>query len=272
MRYNRGVKRTYTAVAAAALAALALAVLPVEGAAALEAPAAIRPTWGVLAESLLDPANSSAVPSPSINFNFGCGVVMPFEPGSRFSFEPSADIYYYNAEWLNGQALPTDESFSSAFVLGLLLDAPVVYSLSVGEKLTFGFGAGLCLDVRLAFTTDPANAGNTPLMNGYFWNQARFISPSTLIRGEYALTDRVGFGFTGRVLWPIYNLWTGEGFGFFDQGMYLIDLTIRYRLGGGRGASTAVPPPAEPAPLEAPPAAPPDDQPVVAPPIPPASN
>ena len=253
-------KRTYTAVAAAAIAAVALGVLPVEGAAALEAPVAIRPTWGVLAESLLDPANSSAIPSPSLNFNFGCGVVMPFEPGSRFSFEPSADIYYYNAEWTaDGQTLPTDESFSSAFVLGLLLDAPVVYSLPVGEKLTFGFGAGLCLDVRLAFTTDPASAGNTPLMNGYFWNQARFITPSTLIRGEYALTDRVGFGFTGRVLWPIYNLWTGEGFGFFDQGMYLIDLTIRYRLGEGKGASAAVSPPAEPAPPEAPP-------------IPPASN
>jgi hypothetical protein len=234
-----------------------LAVLPAKGAAALEAPVAVRPTWGVLVESLLNPANASAIPSPSLNFNFGCGVIMPFEPGSRFSFEPSADIYYYNAEWRNGQALPTDESFSSAFVLGLLLDAPVVYSLPAGQKFTLGFGAGLCLDLRLAFTTDPANAGNTPLMNGYFWDQARFITPSTLVRGEYALTDRIGFGFTARVLWPIYNLWTGEGFGFFDQGMYLIDLTIRYRLGGGKGASTAVPAdePVAPSPPEAAPPA-----------------
>ena len=152
------------------------------------------------------------------------------------SFEPSADIYYYNAEYTaNHQTVSTDEAFSSAFVLGLLLDAPVVYSLSAGPKFTFGFGAGLCLDVRIAFTTDPGRAENTPFMNGYFWDKARFILPSTLIRGEYKLTDRVDFGFTGRVLWPIHNLWSGDGFGFMDRGIYLVDLSVLYRLDKGVG-------------------------------------
>ena len=87
---------------------------------------------------------------------------MPLTAGSRLSFEPSTDFYFYNAEYLNGQALPADEFFSSAFVVGLLLDAPVVYSFPEWRNLTFGVGAGLCLDIRVAFSTDPAKAGDTP--------------------------------------------------------------------------------------------------------------
>lgn len=215
------------------MAALALALLPLSGAAALEAPTAIRPSVGLVMESLLDPNLAGhAIPSPSLNVSFGAGVVMPLEAGSRFSFEPSADLYFYNAEYTtDGQALPTDESFGQAFVIGLLLDAPVVYTFPAWQNFTFGAGAGLCLNLRVAISTDPAYAGNTPLMNGYFWDKGRFITPSTLVRGEYKLTDNVDVGLTGRVLWPIYNLWTGEGYGFFDQGTYLLQITMIYKLG-----------------------------------------
>ena len=52
----------------------------------------------------------------------------------EISFEPSADIYTTTPNTrATAQALPTDESFSSAFVLGLLLDAPVVYSFPAGK-------------------------------------------------------------------------------------------------------------------------------------------
>jgi len=221
-----------------ALPALALCLLggALSPCAALEAPTAIRPTWGVVIESLLDPSLSTPgsairVATPSINFNLGAGVVMPLSAGSRLAFEPSADIYYFNAEYsTNGQALPTDNTYASAFVLGLLLDAPLVYSLPLGDTITIGGGIGLCLDIRAAITTDSARSENTPFINRYFWDKARFLTPSMLIRGEYRLTDRVGFGFSGRMLWPTYNLWSGEGFGFFDQAMYLVDLTIRYGL------------------------------------------
>ncbi|MGA2545656.1 MAG: hypothetical protein ABSF43_03865 [Rectinemataceae bacterium] len=218
-------------------AAIALALLPLATSAALEAPTAIRPSVGLVMESLLDPNLAGhAIPSPSLNVSFGCGVVMPLTAGSRFSFEPSADIYSYNAEYTtDGQALPTDESFSSAFVIGLLLDAPVVYSFPAGQNLTFGVGAGLCLDIRVAFLAAGAVDVDTPRINGYFWDKGRFITPSTLVRGEYKLTDRVVVGLTGRVLWPIYNLWTGEGYGFFDQGMYLLQITMNYKLGKGGG-------------------------------------
>jgi hypothetical protein len=214
----------------AVLAATVLALLAPLGAAALEAPVALRPTWGVLIEGLLDHSADSSISSPSINFNFGAGVVMPFSPSSRFSFEPSADLYWAYYEYFDERGVPTDLTFGSAFGLGLLLDLPVVYTLPLGSKFTLGFGVGACLNARVAFTIDSNKSENTPLINRYFWDKGRFATPTTLIRGEYKLTDRVGFGFTGRVLWPIYNLWAGEGYGFFDHGMYLVDLTILYRF------------------------------------------
>jgi hypothetical protein len=215
-----------------AFVAIVLALLPLGTAAAisLEAPDTIRATWGVLVESLLNPDLGGEVSSPSINFNLGAGVSMPFSSDPRFSFAPSADIYFYNGEFKSGQPVPTDETFGSTFVLGMLLNAPVVYSIPITPKITLSAGAGLCLDLRFAFKSGNQDTSAAASSNAYFWSNGRFIMPSTTFRFEYTLTERVGFGLSTRILWPIYNIWTGEGYGFFDQGKYLIDLVIRYRL------------------------------------------
>lgn len=226
------------------LIVLALAAKP---AAALEAPEYLRVTWGVLGESFLDPALTAAgsvdrAPPFSVNFNLGAGVGMPFQPGSNWAFAPSADLYYYNAEYTAaGQPVATDETMTSASVFGLVLNAPVVYSYPLGDKFSVAGSLGLCIDARVAFTNSSGDSGATAKMNSYFWSQGRFFMPSTSVRGEYKLTDRVGFGFTARALWPIYNLWTGEGFGFFDQTKYVFDLVIRYKLQAPAPAPVATP-------------------------------
>jgi hypothetical protein len=212
----------------AAFAALALSLLPLSGAAALDAPVAV--SWGVVVESLLDHSVDSKIASPSINFNLGAGLSLALGQGG-FSFEPSADLYWANYEYLNGRPVPSDNTFGSAFGLGLLLDAPIVFTQPLGGAFSLGLGLGLGFDLRVAFTLDSAyKAEDTALMNGYFWEKGRFFTPTSLLRVQYRLTDRAEFGFSGRVLWPIYNLWIGEGYGFFDRAKYLIDLTILYRL------------------------------------------
>jgi hypothetical protein len=244
----------------AGLAVLLLALLPL-GASALEAPETLRANWGVLVESLTNPALSSHVSSPGINFSFGAGVGMPLSPDSRWSFGPSADLYWYYGEFNSGQPVATDEAFSSTFVLGLLLNAPMVYSIPLDSKFTLSAGGGLCLDIRFAFKSGDLDASAAKSSNAYFWGMGRFITPSTTLRIEYKLTERVGFGFSARVLWPIFNLWTGEGYGFFDQGKYLLALVVRYKLkapvdssAGDAGAAAA--PAAESAPQPAASAAP----------------
>jgi hypothetical protein len=226
------------------LLALALAALP---ATALESPEYLRVTWGVLGESFLDPAlttvgSADRAPPFSINYNFGAGVSMPFTRVPGLAFAPSGDMYFYNAQYTTaGQVVPTDEAFTSAFVLGLILNAPLAYSYAINDQFNITASVGLAFDLRVAFTTDSAKASYTPLMNSYLWDKGRFLMPSTSIRGEYKLTDRVGFGFTARMFWPIYNLWTEEGFGFFDQGKYFFDLVIRYKLGSKPAAPQNAP-------------------------------
>lgn len=179
-------------------------------------------------EPLLDEAVSSEVPSPSINFNVGAGVVLPLISNPRWAFEPSANLYYYYCEFANGRAVPGDATLSDAFVLGLLVDAPFVYSFPIGGRFTAGAGGGLCLDLRFAFDTPPY--GNLGAIYGYLWDKARFILPSALARAEYRLTERVEFGLELRAMLPVFNLWTPDSPGFFDQAIFMVDMALRYRL------------------------------------------
>jgi hypothetical protein len=244
---------------AAAILALILALVPL-GATALEPPDSIRVTMGALIESRLNPAYSdvgtySSVSTPSINFNFGGGVNFPLAPGSRFSFAPSGNIYFYYGEFNSGQPIAADQAFSSTYIVGALLNAPVMYSLPLGSSdFTIRGGLGLCLDLRFALKSGDIPASTTwesaddaaGDSNKYFWGKGRFITPTTTINVEYALNDRMGVGLSTRMLWPIYNLWTNEGYGFFDQTKYVIDVVIRYKL-KPKGASSSAPA-AEPAP------------------------
>jgi hypothetical protein len=239
---------------AAAVLALVLAFVPLE-ATALESPDLLRATMGVLIESQLNPAFDSNVPAPSINFNLGAGLNFPFSPESRFSFAPTGDLYFYYGEFNSGQPVSADQAFSSTYILGALLNAPVMYTFPLGSgKFTLYAGLGLCLDLRFAFKSGdiPADsARNTDSAddaasdtNKYFWGKGRFLMPSTTVNIEYALNDRMGVGLSTRVLWPFYNIWTKEGYGFLDQTKYLINVAIRYKL-KKKGDSQAAEPSAE---------------------------
>jgi hypothetical protein len=237
--------------------ALLLAFLPFE-AGALEPPDYIRANFGVLIESQLNPNFDGNVSSPSINFDFGLGLNYPFAPESRLSFAPSGHFYSYYGEYNSGQPVSADQAFSSTYIIGIMLDAPVMYTLPLGNSgdFTLSAGAGLCLDLRLALqsgdieaTSSSASADDAAsLSNTYFWSEGRFIDPSTTINLDYRLNDRMGVGFMGRVLWPIYNLWTGEGYGFLDQTKYILNITIRYKLKPKGGSAADATPTVSPAP------------------------
>ena len=234
------------------IVAIALALVALASASAFPSPDAFRTIWGVDVEGLLDPGLSGQVASPSLNFELGADFIYPLSILRGLSFEPTANLFFYNTEYTpENQAVPTAEEDASAFTLGLILDAPLVYSLDLGKDkaLTLSAGLGLGVDARVAFTINSNyEAANTSLINLYYWDKGRFFTPSTLVRGEYRLTDRTSFGFAGRVYWPIYNLWSGDAYGFFDQANYMIDLTIKFKLDQPKAA------PASAAPAQAAPA------------------
>jgi hypothetical protein len=243
-------------------------VLASASASALESPDILRANFGVLLESRFNPGFKSHVPTPSLNFDIGAGLNYPFSPGSSFSFAPSALLYFYNAEFMSGQPVATDQAFSPMYVFGAFLNAPVMYTMPLGNSdFTLAAGLGLCFDLRFAIKSSDieADAGDNNRegtsdaikdANKYFWGKGRFVSPSTTLCVEYALNDRIGVGLLGRMLWPIYNAWTKEDFGFFDQTKYLINITLRYKLKSKAAATVetaaAAAVPADPASAAAP--------------------
>ncbi len=222
--------RARTALSASIIAA-ALALAPSARLSAqgfLEAPESVRAAWGVLMESLLDPEASSSVANPSINFNLGAGVVFPLSRNPQWAFEPSADLYWYYCGYVNDRAVPVEETLSDAFVLGILVDAPFVYSFPISGDFSAGLGGGLALNLRFAIDTAPY--GNLGEVYGYLWGAGRFILPSALARMEYRLSERVECGLQLRALLPVFNLWSPDSPSLLDQAILGVSMSIRYRL------------------------------------------
>jgi len=206
----------------------ALAFLPLSSAKALGPAESIRPDLGVIIQLNLDPSSETTHLITNI---LGAAVVLPFSSGSAWAFEPSADLYWTYYELFNGRAMSTEIADREAFVIGLLLNAPVVYSLPLGGNWSCGFGAGLGLNLRGGFqASSDVPTSDVAAINTYFWSKARFIMPSTLARVEYKLTQRIDFGFSALAYWPIFNLWSGEGLSFLDQAIFGGALLVRYHF------------------------------------------
>jgi hypothetical protein len=216
------------ALARAFILALAASSFALAAESPFEEPESLRVGWGVLIQPLLDPAASSAVADPSINFSLEAGLVLPLAADPRWAFEPSADIYWYYCGYINDRAVPVEETLSDAFVIALLVDAPFIYSFPLSDKFAAGIGGGLCLNLRFAIDTAPY--GNLGSIYSYLWGGGRFVLPSALARFEYRLTERVECGLQLRALLPLFNLWTPDSPSIIDQAVFATAMTIRYRL------------------------------------------
>lgn len=193
------------------------------------APNAIRYELGVVAALNLDSSSGTASLVTNI---LGASASFPLSPSSRFSFEPGADLYWaYYGETASGRAVPIELENRDAFVVGILLDAPISYGIPLGEDFRLGLGAGLALNLRVGIkAAEEVADGTVAAINSYFWSKGRFLMPSTSLRIEYRLTERFDFGFTARVFWPLFNLWAGEGLPILDQGIFGGALVVRQRL------------------------------------------
>jgi hypothetical protein len=220
-------------LAAFLLAALASLLLPSLPAAAspftkfLATPAALRPGLDVLVGLNLD---SSSETMNLMTSGLSCGLEYPL--GSGFSFEPSLDAYwgYYELS-ASSRAVPTEISDRDVYAFGLLLDLPIVYTLRLGADFSLSGGLGLCFEPRVGIkAAKDVEDSTVASINAYFWSDGRFFMPSSLLRAEYRLNDKMSIGLGSTFHWPIYNLWAGEDLSFFDQSLIDSSLSIRYRL------------------------------------------
>lgn len=223
-RYSNGVARSRTK-AFACVAALLLAAMGEAG--ALEA---FRPDLSVVVVQNLD--TSSQTPSLVTNL-LGSGIVVPLGGIEFLSFEPSADFYWAYYELSDkGRPVPTGVEDRDAFVIAFLVDLPLVASLRIGEDWRLALGVGAGFNLRLGISAaEEVPAEDVASINAYFWGHGRFFLPSTFLRAEYRLTERVEFGFAARAYWPVFNRWIREeGLPWLDQGIFGGSLTVRYSL------------------------------------------
>ena len=208
---------------------LCLATAPAFGQGGAEA---FRASWGVLVVPVMDPASVSNVANPALMFDLGASIRFPLDAAPAVSFDPSADVYWSYYELSEGgRPWPTTVEERTSFVLGLILDIPVFYRAPPLGPFSFEVGAGLGFHVRYGFSAAAdAPTEDVEAINRYFWKMGRFFMPSTSLRAEYKLTDRVAFGFSARAFWPVFNAWAGEGMAFIDQGVLAAGILVRYGL------------------------------------------
>lgn len=203
------------------------------------------PALGVLFIPSVIPKDGSGkeLAGPQILTNsLGAGLYLPIGP--VFGFEPGFDFYYFHHVWIEeaGRAAPTDEAWRTTFTLGFLVSLPLSASWRITRNFDLALGLGPAFHLRLGLLaagvaeSEPADVAHVPLINAFFYEGGRWFVPTSFLRGEYRLTDRVDFGFSARAFWPVYNAWNGAPAGsWWDEGVFGGALVVRYRFPAAAG-------------------------------------
>jgi hypothetical protein len=177
-----------------------------------------------------------SAPTPVVN-TLGASFNLSLSPDSAWAFAPALDLLWTNYEWsaVENRALPTESEQSglnNVFMLGLMLDAPIVWSFRFSERLGGAAQAGLAFLARLSFPGDAQNADSAELqdnlskVSSYFWGKARWLYPSFGLRMDVFLQEGFAFALGFRYFLPLFNAWTGDA-PFFDHGTLHITLGMR---------------------------------------------
>lgn len=190
-----------------------------------------------------DPGGLSSAPSPltgflgaeyryQIPYTFGGTKPIPLY------FAPSATIYTVDYLWAAGRPLPAEIENRTSYVISLLLDMPVLYTIEKGRFL-YSFGGGPAFLARYGFLDSGVSANEKSYegeeytageqvkkINSYFWGAARWLYPTVQAGVRYKLDTGWGGGLTLRVGIPVSNLWSTPKVTFADSIMIMAALVI----------------------------------------------
>jgi hypothetical protein len=172
-------------------------------------------------------------PTPVSVSTLGGSLVVSFAENFFLGVEPALDLLWTNYQWFDGRrAVPTEyeeSSTNNAFVLGVLIDLPLVASFRINERIGGSFGLGPAFLLRAAFAGDP-NAKDDPALKenissilSYFWSEGRWFYPSATLRMNVFLQEGFTFGLGLRGSMPVFNAWIKD-VDFWDHGMLHISM------------------------------------------------
>jgi hypothetical protein len=148
-------------------------------------------------------------------------------------FEPGFEAYqlYYRLDDSGStkgvKALPMmGQEFRDAWTMGLLVELPLSFNLGLGKRGRISFGLGPAFNLRYGIqaapniydmTTRDDDAAAMLAINSFFWADGRWFMPSTFLRYQYRINDRLALSLKARAYWPVFNFWTSDDFGFWDE-------------------------------------------------------
>lgn len=180
-------------------------------------------TSGLLYQHNADGITSA--PSP-LYFNIGFGGRIPF--ASHFSFAPFGQGFAGYYLWANETALPSSPENRTVYTPNLLIDLPILFELPVKESV-FSVGLGISVLVRYGFLTNGVSEDDyddVPLINGWYWQNCRFIYPSAQLSWDFMLPNGTAIGLGVKGYLPLGNYFTQNPISYFQDG--LISVSARF--------------------------------------------
>jgi hypothetical protein len=180
-----------------------------------------------------DKNGNQAAPMPILP---SLGGAASYSISNLLAFEVSLDLYTntYDYDITLNRAIPANQEFRSAYVIGPILGLQPVFRFHPGlGKYTIRAYGGLGFDFRIILRApglgddeDHTNNGvpGTGLTLGearkeissYFWGSGRFIFPFIGGGMDFPLMEGIDLGFDLRIWMPVWRAWTGEDLPFIE--------------------------------------------------------
>ena len=189
--------------------------------------------------------NNASAPMPILP-SLGGGAAYPLS--DLLALEVSLDLYgtTYDYDYGLQRAVPANDEFRSAFIMGLILGLqPVFRFRPMGDKFTIRAYGGLGFDFRIPFpasgikdgeahTNNTGYTGHTvgearSSISSYFWGSGRFIFPFIGGGMDFPLTDGVQLGFDLRAWLPVWRIWSGENLPIVEGFRFALGFRVTFR-------------------------------------------
>lgn len=207
--------------------ALLLFVLPASFASALSVPT-IDARTGLL--WLGNAGNGQVVaPSPLLNY---WGASVPLNINSRFSVVPELDLFGTQYQLLGTRGIPTEIEYASqVWMLSLLLDPEVRYTLPISKALAWGVSLSPAFIFRIPTVSWSISSADIGAITKYLYAKGRFFYPAVGTFFDWQVLPSIALEVRIRSFFPVFHLWDGEGLPFYDQLMVDGSIGLRFSIG-----------------------------------------
>jgi hypothetical protein len=173
-----------------------------------------------------DPDSAPSPLLPALGMNF------PIIARRRWGLDTGFLVTGAYYEYAGGRAIPTEleqRDFVTPLILG---DARAGLHLPIGERVRIDLTGGLLLVLRVPIPLFPDASADFGSALGYLL--ARAVYPETELSVRFPILPAFDLNLAVRAGWPLFHLWDGEPYAFWDQLIVTAVLGVVYRLPAGR--------------------------------------